>query len=111
MHGETRSKNAWLSPKTKAPLPRTSLEGRVQGCKQHRLTERLEETIHRATLQCKRTNGFVPAGGNEDNGNITPALRQFLLQFKARHARHGHVENQALGDADAIGQKEGLCRG
>ena len=66
-----------------------------------------------STAPCASRRGrtvLSPLRGDEDNRNLLPPARQFLLQIGARHARHCDVENQAARLADELRREERLRR-
>jgi hypothetical protein len=82
----------------------------VDGLKQRRVAERLEEALHGALFEQVLTDAPIFIGRNENDRNFEPAKRQFPLEIGSGHARHGDVEDQASGLDDAIGSKEFLRR-
>src|SRR5581483_9314130 len=78
----------------------------LQRPKQGRLAEWLEQALHCTPFQHPRTHSLVFHTGDEDDWNLLPAKRQFLLEIEPGHARHGDVEDQTSGLADAIGREE-----
>src|SRR5258706_545791 len=61
-------------------------------------------------LEQARTDRLVSEGCDEHDRNLLPAKHQLALEIRAGHARHGDVEDQALGLPDGIGREEFLCR-
>jgi hypothetical protein len=74
--------------------------------KQSRLAEWLEQTTHGVLLEQVGPNGLIYLTGDEYNRNLLPATRQFQLEMGSAHTRHGEVEHQTFGLADAIGREE-----
>src|SRR5580704_951026 len=79
---------------------------RINGLKQSRVAEGLEQALDRTLFEQLRAHSLVCAGGDEDDRNPVPAKLQFPLKVGSAHPRHGDVEDQALGLADAIGGEE-----
>src|SRR5258705_8162540 len=80
----------------------------VNGIYQSRLAEWFEQARHGTLLEQARTDRLVFKGCDEHDRNLLPAKDQFALEIRAGHARHGDVEDQALGLADGIGREEFL---
>ena len=81
------------------------LKGRVERTEKSRVAERLEQAFHGTLLEHARTDGLICVSGNEDDRNLLRPKRQFLLQIRSGHARHGDVEDQTSGLADALGRR------
>src|ERR1051325_7174144 len=69
----------------------------LQRPEQGRLAEWLEEALHCTPFQHPWTHGLVCHSGDEDDWNLSPAKRQFLLEIEPGHARHGESEDQTSG--------------
>src|SRR3981189_1073598 len=82
------------------------IERLTQSC----VAEWLEQAFHGALFEQAWTDGLVSVSGDEDNRNLLPAKRQFPWEIASGHARHGDVEDQTSGLADAIGCEELFCR-
>src|SRR5216683_3296772 len=78
----------------------------IECLKQSSVAEWLEQALHRPLFEHSWTNSLISVGGNEDDRNVLPAKLQFPLQIRSGHARHGDVEDQTSGLADAIGREE-----
>src|SRR5882724_2442326 len=78
----------------------------IERPKQSRVAEWLEEALHGTPLEHAWTDGLISVSGDEDDRNLLPAKRQFPLEIGSGHARHGDVEDQTSGLADAIGCEE-----
>src|SRR5208282_3432054 len=84
----------------------SSLKCGMERLKQSRIAERLEQALHGALFEQAWTDGLISVSGDEDDWNLLPAKRQFPLEIGSGHARHGDVEDQTTGLADAIGREE-----
>jgi len=73
---------------------------------QSRVAEWLEQALHRTLFEHSRADSLVSLSGDEDDRNLLPAKLQFPLKIRSGHPRHGDVEDQAAGLADAIGPEE-----
>src|SRR5258706_1200529 len=82
----------------------------VNGIHQSRLAEWFEQARRGTVLEQARTDRLVSEGCDEHDRNLLPAKHQLALEIRAGHARHGDVEDQALGLPDGIGREEFLCR-
>jgi hypothetical protein len=56
----------------------------------------------------KRAHRLIACRGDENDWNRLPQTDQLLLEFRARHAWHPDVEDQAARLGDAIGLQERL---
>src|SRR6266702_187009 len=74
----------------------------IQRPEQRGLAEWLMQTLHRALGKHARADGLIAIRGNEHDGDLMPATRQFLLQLGAGHLRHRDVEEQRPGLLDKI---------
>jgi hypothetical protein len=74
--------------------------------KQSLIAEWLEQALDRTLFEQTRANSLTPVSGDEDDRNLAPAKLQFPLKVGPAHTRHGDVEDQASGSADAIGREE-----
>src|SRR5712671_2956220 len=98
VHRELRSRNSIYTPTRKIAVNRlVHSKCGIERVKQGRLAERLEQAVHGTLLEQAWTDGFVFVSGDEHDRNLLPAMLQFLLQIAPVHARHGDVEDQALG--------------
>src|SRR5690348_14915650 len=88
------------------PHPERGID-RVQ---QRRLAEWLAQALHGTLFEHAWTNGPISVTGNEDDRNLLPAKLQFSLEIGPGHARHGDVEDQTPGLADATGREKLLRR-
>ena len=82
----------------------------IERLAQSRVAEWLEQALHGTLFEQAWTNALILVSGDEDDRNLFPAKRQLPLEIGAGHARHGDVEDQASGPADALGGKELLRR-
>jgi hypothetical protein len=82
----------------------------IERLKQGRIAEWLEQALHRALFEHSRAHSLISLSGDEDDWNLLPTELQFLLKAGSRHSRHGNVEDQTSGLADAIGGEELLRR-
>src|SRR3954470_23430210 len=80
----------------------------INGIYQSRLAEWFEQARHGTLVEQARTDCLVFEGCDEHDRNLLPAKDQFALEIRAGHARHGDVDDQALGLADGIGREEFL---
>src|SRR5580700_5250894 len=78
----------------------------IQGVEQSRVTEWLEQTVHRTIFDHSRANVFVFLSGDEYDRNLVPAESQFPLKVGSRHPRHGNVEDKTSGPLDTAGCEE-----
>src|SRR3989441_12291573 len=74
----------------------------VQRPEQRGLAKWLVQTLHRAPSKHAWADGLIAIRGNEHDGDLMPATRQFLLQLGAGHPRHRDVEEQRPGLLDKI---------
>src|ERR1700686_2889363 len=82
----------------------------IERLAQSRGAEWLEQALHGTPSEQAWTNALVLVSGDEDDRNLFPAKRQLPLEIEAGHARHGDIEDQTSGPADAVGGKELLRR-
>src|SRR2546430_11090560 len=78
----------------------------IERFKQRRLAEWLEQALHGTLFEQARAVDLIRVSGYEDDRNLLLAKRQFPLEIGAGHARHGDVQDQTSGLADAIGREE-----
>src|ERR1700730_7309475 len=78
----------------------------IEGLTQSRIAEWLEQALHGTLLEQFWTDGLISVSGDENDRNLLPAKLQFPLEIGSAHARHGDVEDQTSGPADAIGREE-----
>ena len=83
-----------------------NLEGVIDCLAQGGIAEGLEKALHGPRREHARADGIVAVRGDEDDRNGLPAQLELLLQVGPGHARHGDIENQALGLADGIGREK-----
>jgi hypothetical protein len=60
-----------------------SLECRTERLAEHGLGKWLEQTLHRTVFEKWLTETFIRGRCNENDGQCTPAARQFPLQIRA----------------------------
>ena len=85
-------------------------KSRIERLTQSRVAERLEQALHGTLFEQAWTDGLISVSGDEDDRNLFPAKRQFPLEIGSGHARHGDVEDEAPGLAEAIGREERFRR-
>src|ERR1700693_5228056 len=90
--------------------PLRSLESGIERLAQSSGAEWLEQALHGTLSEQAWTNALILVSGDEDDRNLFPAKRQLPLEIWAGHARHGDVEDQTFGPADAVGGKKLLRR-
>src|SRR5712671_4401116 len=78
----------------------------IERLKQSRVAEWLEQALHRTLFEHSRAHSLVSLSGDEDDWNLLLTKLQFLLKAGSGHSRHGNVEDQASGLADAIGREK-----
>src|SRR6266436_5739485 len=82
----------------------------IERLKQSRVAEWLEQAFDRTLFEQSRAHSLISLSGDEDDWNLLPTKLQFLLKAGSGHSRHGNVEDQTSGLADAIGREELLRR-
>src|SRR5580698_1306145 len=70
------------------------------------VAEWLDEAFGSTLFEQTRAHSFAAMRGNEYDGDLPLAVRQFALKIGAAHSRHGNVEDQTSGRADAIGREK-----
>src|SRR6202171_1678414 len=99
--------SAWAATAWRiAPLRSAHSKSGIERLTQSRVAEWLEQALHGTLFEQAWTDGLISVSGDEDNRNLFPAKRQFPLEIGSGHARHGDVEDQTSGPADAIGREE-----
>src|SRR6266853_2412919 len=78
----------------------------IERLMQSRVAEWLEQALHRTLFEHSRAHSLISLSGDEDDWNLLPTKLQFLLKSGSGHSRHGNVEDQASGLADAIGREK-----
>src|SRR6202047_2850770 len=78
----------------------------IERLTQSRVAEWLEQALHGTLFEQARTDCFISVSSDENDRYRFPAKRQFSLEIGSRHARHGDVEDQTSGLAEAIGREE-----
>src|SRR5512145_2443845 len=66
---------------------------RINRLEQGRVAKWLEQAVHGTLLEHPWTHALVSLRGDEDDGNVLPAQRQFPLELGSGHARHSDVED------------------
>src|SRR5580704_1663622 len=82
--------------------PKRSIERFKQSC----VAEWLEQALYCTLCDEPWTNRHISTGGDENDWNRLLPAHQFQLKIRPGHRRHGDVEDQASGLADAIGREE-----
>src|SRR5258707_720284 len=85
-----------------ADLDSPYCQSSVQRPEERALAEWLVQTLHRAFGNHAWADGLIAIRGNEHDGGLMPATRQFLLQLGTGHPRHRDVEEQCPGLLDTI---------
>src|SRR5438105_701903 len=78
----------------------------IERLQQSRVTEWLEQALHRTLFEHSRAHNLISLSGDEDDWNLLPTKLQFLLKAGSGHSGHGNVEDQTAGLADAIGREQ-----
>src|SRR5437660_12506681 len=78
----------------------------MERLKQSRVTEWLEQALHRTLFEQSRARSLISLSGDEDDWNLLPTTLQFLLKAGSGHSGHGNVEDQTSGWADVIGRAD-----
>src|SRR5215813_10046484 len=81
----------------------------INGIQNSRVAERLVQELCGSLLERLLPDAVVFLTGDEDDGNLLPAVFQFLLKVKSGHSRHRDVEDQTLGRIHVI-RREKLLR-
>jgi len=66
----------------------------IQGLKQGRVAEWLEQEFNGSLLERSPADNLVLLTTDEDDRNAVSAKLQFPLEIKSSHARHGDVEDE-----------------
>src|SRR5437016_11776363 len=83
----------------------------VDRLEQVRIAEWFGQAIDGASFEQARKDGVIAERGDEYDWDFLPSPLQFPLQIGSGHTRHGDVEEQTSGLADAIRRKELFRRG
>jgi hypothetical protein len=81
-------------------------QGSLKGLQQVRVTEGLEKALDGPAFQQSGEETLASVSGNEHDRNFLAARCQFSLQIGARHARHGHVEDETSGLVNVFRRKK-----
>src|SRR5258707_10644162 len=74
----------------------------IERLEQSRVTEWLEQALHRTLFEHSRAHSLISLSRDEYNWNLLPMKLQFLLKAGSGHPGHGNVEDQTSGLADPI---------
>jgi hypothetical protein len=72
------------------------VKGRVYRFKQRLLPARFVQKSHRAGFERPRPRVIVSMGGDENDRESRIGVHQVTLKIQPAHARHPHIENQAV---------------
>src|SRR6185369_3536136 len=95
-----RSRMTAQALRSRFPFPR------IERLQQSRLAEGFEQALHGTLFEQAWPEGLISQSGDEDDRDLFPAKRQFPLEIRPGHARHGNVEDQASGLAGIVGRQE-----
>jgi len=100
--------NLLCIPERHESVPHKSVHSkrRIERFKQSCVAEWLEQAFDRTLCDEPWTNRRISTGGDENDWNRQLPAHQFPLKIRPGHPRHGDVEDQAPGLADAIGREE-----